>query len=444
MFYLDELSFLTEEMVSLSTLYIENVSIDSRTIKSNGLYIPIVGENNDGHSFILDAIKNGAVAAIWDKTVDIPPEVPYDFEILLVSSTSEALHQLARFYREKVNPTIIGITGSNGKTTTKDITHHILSQFYHSHKSPGNLNNHYGVPITLLSMPKNTEVCIVEMGMSNLGEIDKLSKLVKPDFAVITNIGDSHLAQLKSRENIAKAKSEIKNGMSNKGILIYDGDEYLLRNTYGIPIGLRKGESRLEIVEKNQNSVRFEFRGNHYSIPLIGEHNVKNTAFAIEIATRMNINPLDIKSRLESLIISNMRMEQISGTKDSTLINDAYNASPTSMKASIHTINDLNNYHKKILVLGDMLELGIDEERLHREVAHHIGPSISYVITVGEKARWIAEEIHKIQLTVKIDEVATPKEAAEKLYNVIDKDTIVLVKASRGMKLEEVIAILKR
>ncbi|MCD8500627.1 MAG: UDP-N-acetylmuramoyl-tripeptide--D-alanyl-D-alanine ligase [Bacillaceae bacterium] len=214
----------------VSAPYFKTVFIDSRLQVEQGLFIPIIGERFDGHEFIFDAIKNGAVATLWDVSKPIPNElIESQFPVFYVNDTLTALQQLAKHYLEFVKPRVIAVTGSNGKTSTKDLIESVVSQVYKTHKTKGNYNNHIGLPLTILSMPSDCEVIILEMGMSDFGEISLLSRIANPDFAVITNIGESHIEQLGSREGIATAKYEIIDGLKEKGVVILDGDEPLLK-----------------------------------------------------------------------------------------------------------------------------------------------------------------------------------------------------------------------
>src|SRR6476620_10523356 len=206
---------------------ISGVSIDSRKVTANNLFVPLLGEQVDGHHYVEKAMNQGAAAALWQQNVPNPPK---DFPIILVENTEVALQELARAYRQQLSVKVIGVTGSNGKTTTKDMTAALLATTYKVHKTSGNYNNQLGLPLTILSIQEDTEVAVLEMGMSSRGEIEFLSKLARPDMAIITNIGESHLLDLGSREEIAKAKLEIIEGLVDGGTLIYYGDEPLLRD----------------------------------------------------------------------------------------------------------------------------------------------------------------------------------------------------------------------
>ncbi|MFP3728112.1 UDP-N-acetylmuramoyl-tripeptide--D-alanyl-D-alanine ligase [Priestia filamentosa] len=442
MFTLKELNFITENDLSQLTQVITNVAIDGRKITENGLYVPIKGANNDGHAFLQQAINHGAVATLWEIETEIPFDVklPKGFTFINVPSTYKALHQIATYYREKVNPTVIGVTGSNGKTTTKDILYTLLSPTFSTHKTEGNLNNHYGVPLTLLSMPIDTQVAVIEMGMSDLGEIEELSLLSKPNFAVITNIGESHLLQLKTRENIAKAKLEITAGLKDKECLYYDGNETLLSGTQGHSIKFGNLPHDILLNRKHSNhKVSFEFCEETYELPILGDHHAKNAAYAISIAKRLGVSTEQIKKELFNIQVTGMRMEPSIGLNNSLLLNDAYNASPVSMKGAIKTIGDLNGYTQKILILGDMLELGANEEELHRSIVSSINSSITHVFCLGGRAKWIHEEISEKLSTVKSLHSYNHVDIITSLRPLLDENTVVMAKASRGLKLDKII-----
>src|SRR5690625_1426720 len=262
---------------------------DSREQKENALFIPIIGETFNGHDFIDQAIDNGAVCAIWDRTVEIPRHTPASFVFFMVKDTTEALQQLAKSYRKQVNPIVIGITGSNGKTTTKDLVNAVLQQKRKTHATKGNYNNHIGLPLTILQMDPDTEIAVLEMGMNDFGEIDLLTNIALPNYAIITNIGESHIEYLGSREGIAKAKLEIQNGLQRDGKLLLDGDEILLQSLVDekniVTCGFSK-ENTVSITDvqlKRQETV-FKIDEKQYTVPLLGRHHAKNASFAVAIA----------------------------------------------------------------------------------------------------------------------------------------------------------------
>lgn len=426
---------------------IKGVEIDSRKISSGHLFVPLKGEKVDGHEYVKSAIEKGASAALWQKAV---PNPPVDFPIIIVEDTEVALQELARHYLKSVNPKVVGVTGSNGKTTTKDITASLIATTYKVHKTSGNYNNHLGLPLTILGMSSDTEVVVLEMGMSSRGEIEFLSKLAEPDIAVITNIGESHLLDLGSREEIAKAKLEIIQGLSENGSFIYYGDERLLREgaiginrkvyTFGTAHG---NDVEVQAVEQQQDSTRFQLSGalsGTYEIPILGRHNVMNAVAAMLVAKQLHISTTAICEGLASVQLTNMRMEMLDGNKGEKIINDAYNASPTSMKAAIRLVESLTGYARKIVVLGDMLELGEKEKEFHREIGESISAEkIDKVFTYGQLGQYIAEGARVSLSSDDVKDFISKEELIAELRSITMKNDLILVKASRGMRLEEVV-----
>ncbi|WP_026674377.1 UDP-N-acetylmuramoyl-tripeptide--D-alanyl-D-alanine ligase [Alkalihalobacterium bogoriense] len=421
------------------------VFTDSRKEMKDGLFVPLVGERFDGHEFLLHAIQNGAIAAVWEKGKQIPREIPNQFPLFFVEDTLVALQEMAKVYLEQIQPTVIGVTGSNGKTTTKDIITAVLSTTYSTHKTNGNFNNEIGLPLTVLAMPASCEVLILEMGMSGLREIALLSEIARPHYAVVTNIGESHIEQLGSREAIAKAKMEIAEGLRNNGKVIIDGDEPLLfpyTTNEMITCGFSE-QNDVTIVEYEGDDNGFTFRlqdsNFQYSLPLLGKHNVHNAAYAIIIGKLLNVEEKNINEGLNQIALTSMRLEKKQGKSHSIIIDDAYNASPTSMRAAIEVIKELP-YEKKIVVLGDIYELGPDEESLHRSVASAVDKPITHVYTIGSKGKWIYDELQKnSHNTMVVKSFENKEEVIAEILPLLDEKTIVLVKASRGMKLETIV-----
>ncbi|WP_338450783.1 UDP-N-acetylmuramoyl-tripeptide--D-alanyl-D-alanine ligase [Niallia oryzisoli] len=442
------------ELISFQEVSIEGVSIDSRKITQGNLFIPFKGEHSDGHRFVEDALKKGAAAALWQKDV---PNPPTNLPILVVEDTLLALQELARSYRNELDVKVVGITGSNGKTTVKDMTANLLALEYKVQKTEGNYNNHIGMPLTILSLDENTDIAVLEMGMSGRGEIEFLSKLARPDVVAITNIGESHLQDLGSREAIAQAKLEIIEGLNeNGGLIIYFGDETLLRE------GLSSYQGRADIktfgristndlypveLETNQNGSTFKINGveTEFALPVLGAHNVLNALSAMLAAQYFHIPFHKMNDGFSSLKLTNMRMELVEGKNGEKIINDAYNASPTSMKAAIDLVSNLPDYDRKILVLGDMLELGEKEKEFHVEMGKYIDPEkIDYVFTFGKLGAEIAAGAKTIFSAERVFSYTEKPSLIEELEKYTNDETLVLVKASRGMKLEEVVnALLK-
>ncbi|MDC3412831.1 UDP-N-acetylmuramoyl-tripeptide--D-alanyl-D-alanine ligase [Aquibacillus sp. 3ASR75-11] len=424
------------------SISISEVVTDSRKQSRKSLFVPLIGESFDGHSFIKQAFNNGAVACLWQKDKDIPAFLPTDFPVFLVDDPLVALQRLSYWYRKKVNPIVIGITGSNGKTTTKDLVAGVLESQYKVHKTQGNLNNHIGLPLTILSMDGTTEILVLEMGMSHFGEIEQLSLIAEPDYGVITNIGESHIEYLGSREGIAQAKSEILAGMSKNGFLLLDGDEALLKPLHRKEKVISCGFSSSNTIVVHDvfmttEATTFSINGEErYELKLLGKHHAKNATYAITLGNLLNV-PLDkIKQALRTLSLSGMRFEIVQGINGSTIINDAYNASPTSMKASIEVVANMHSFKNKIVILGDMYELGKESKQFHREVANVITNEIDVVFTLGNDAKEITEELHSRKLPTLAKHFYKKDDLLQELKGHLTEDTIVLLKASRGVKLE--------
>lgn len=425
--------------------FIEKAFTNSKERVNNGLFIPIQGERFDGHDFIEEAIENGAVATYWQKDKQIPEHLQNKITFILVPNTLNALQKTAEQFLATVHPTVIAITGSNGKTTTKDLVSSLLSSTFRTYKTQGNLNNHIGMPLTILSMDESCEALILEMGMNHFGEISFLSRLAKPHFAIITNIGDSHLEQLRTRENIAKAKLEIRDGLVDDGTLFIDGDEPLLEtmeNRHVISCGFNE-HSYVNITLLSSNEHKQTFRLNDerttYKLPLLGKHNVKNAVYAIVLAKHLGVTESNVQKGLENIQLTGMRLQRERGKQGSLLINDAYNASPTSMIAALQSLSLLHDYPSKIAVLGDMYELGEKEKSLHEKVANYVGDDIDTVICIGEKGSWIGEALLARNWSGHVYIYDSKDAATTRLESMLTAETVVLFKASRGMQLESIV-----
>ncbi|KMM39649.1 UDP-N-acetylmuramoylalanyl-D-glutamate--2,6-diaminopimelate ligase [Alkalihalobacillus macyae] len=429
-------------------LVFEGVATDTRKDCTNKLFVPIVGEVFDGHRFIDSAIENGATGTLWEKSKPFPKDLEGRIQVYKVEDTTVGLQKLAKQVLKEQKPYVIGVTGSNGKTTVKDMLEAVLSPKYQTYKTQGNLNNHWGLPMTVLAMPEGTDVLILEMGMSSAGEISLLTSIANPDVAVITNIGESHLLQLGSRENIAKAKMEIAEGLKTDGLLVIDGDEPLLEPVYKNTLACgysATNELQIDKVEKRENGYTFTLKNEDspFEINLLGKHNIKNAIYSIAAARKLNVSESEIHKALSNLTLTGMRLEQDRLPSGALIINDAYNASPTSMKAAIETLVELEGFDQKIAVLGDMYELGNEEEALHRDIASAVKAPITEVITVGEKAKWIYDGLveDKAQQVPAVSFISKD-EATSYLKGKLDDRTAVLLKASRGLGLETIIKAL--
>lgn len=420
----------------------KEISSDSRLAMEQALFVPIIGDNFDGHAYIEKAVEQGAVATLWDKSKKIPTSLSVNIVYFLVEDTTIALQQLATYYRDKINPIVIGITGSNGKTTTKDLLHAVLQTKFKTHATKGNFNNHLGLPFTILQMAQDTEVLILEMGMSAFKEIDVLTKIARPDFAIITNIGESHIEHLGSVEGIAQAKLEIIHGLQQNGKLIIDGDEPLLNQVKSadnvICCGFKKANDVvISDIALQVYETFFKIDGKAYTIPLLGRHHAKNASYVIAIAHMLELTPEEVQVGLSQLEHTGMRFELIDGVHGVVLINDAYNASVTSMKAAIEVVKELSGFKKKILVLGDILELGTHASELHANVADAIDDSVDTVLTYGEYSEIISNHVKERNPLVKAIHFKAKHELIAMLHSEAVSGNLIFFKASRGMAFEQ-------
>ncbi|NQD66464.1 UDP-N-acetylmuramoyl-tripeptide--D-alanyl-D-alanine ligase [Bacillus haikouensis] len=446
-----EMLHVQNDLTHFEDIVIKGVSIDTRKIEKGNLFVPFKGENVDGHRFVRQAIEKGAAAALWDKNVPNPPE---DIPVLVVDDPLLALQSLANQYRHQLDLKVVGITGSNGKTTTKDMVANLLGTKYKVHKTQGNYNNHIGLPLTLLSLPEDAEVAVLEMGMSGFGEIELLSEISQPDAAIITNIGESHLQDLGSREGITRAKLEIVQGLKEAGLFVYYGDEPLLEEQVK-DLALKHVETfgRSEAntiypvnIEMSNAGSRFEtslYEGEEFFLPVLGQHNIHNSLAAILIAKEFGVTVEEMKKGLKSLKLTQMRMEMKEGRKGEKIINDAYNASPTSMKAAVQLVSELEGFNTKMLILGDMLELGDNEEEFHLEIGRMIDPEkIQHVYTCGQLGEFIAKGALERFSPENVHSYQDKNKLSQELKKRTEGGELLLFKASRGMRLEEVIEAL--
>ena len=408
---------------------IKNVVMDSRKVTEGSLFFAI----NNGNSYVKDVLDKGASLVIADNT-DVEDE-----RIVKVSDTVATMQDLATKYRKKLDIQVIGITGSNGKTTTKDIVYSLLSAKAKTLKTEGNYNNHIGLPYTLLNVTDEERFVVLEMGMSSLGEIRRLGEISSPDYAIITNIGDSHIEFLKTRDNVFKAKTELLEFVNKENTFVCGDDEYLAKLDVN-RIGFNDSNThRIESYEFSDKGSKFVLDGKEYEMSLLGKHNISNTAIAIELAKKIGLTDEEIQSGLKEIKISNMRFQEIKIGED-IYINDAYNASPTSMKAAIDTLNEIYNDKYKIAILGDMLELGENEVDYHIDVLNYLlDKKIKLIYLYGERMK----KAYDIFMKTKSEEYRfwyyPDKEGIVESLKNIRMEKVILLKASRGTALEDII-----
>lgn len=433
-------------------IIVKGVSTDSRNIKSENLFIPLIGENFNGHKFIQNIIDKNAKATLWNRDEPLPD---LDFPFILVDDTTKALQTLAYSYLQKVSPKVIGITGTNGKTSTKDILASLLKTQYKTHKTAGNFNNAIGMPLTILDMKSDTEMIVLEMGMDAFGQIELLTQIAPLDAAIITNIGTAHLEGLITRENIARAKLEILKGLKDNSLFIYYGDDSMLKaevekissnseiKTFGIKSSNDYQPEIISIDEKgNLFSLKSPKAGELF-LPMLGAHQVLNATAAIAIATYFEISFENIKSGLLNIEKTGMRNELIR-CDSFTILDDSYKSNPASVRAALQILYAMEGYSQKIAVLGDMLGLGRDEIAMHREIGSEIkDEKIDYLFTIGEFGKHIYESAKSNFSDKSVFHFTDKDDLVEKIKELAKDNTLILVKASRPLAMEEVVEKLK-
>ncbi len=416
----------------------DNVCIDSRKVHNGSLFVPLPGANADGHDYIESALNNGASGFL----AETGRNVPYPERAIFVDNTKEALFHLAAAYRKTLRLSMVSVTGSVGKTTTKDLIAGVLATTYTVGKTEGNYNNELGLPLTLLSLDQTHTAAVTELGMSARGEIERLTFAAKPDVAVITHIGTAHIEHLGSRENIAKAKLEIAASMREGSPLVVNGFEPLLLNQPEtkhlrvLPVGPEGSFLWAKDVQATENGTRFTVCGAaKFSVflPLPGLHNVQNALLAIAVGLLHDIAPEKMAKALENAAPAAMR-QRLYQADGIHILEDCYNASPDSMAAALAVLKGLPG--RRFAVLGDMLELGAYAEQAHREVGRTACGSADVLVVCGEHMRFAAEEAAFSGCKVYY---FTKQEAADFLAEQVQKGDSVLFKGSRGMRMEEVL-----
>ncbi len=410
------------------------ICTDTRKITKDCLFICIQGENFDGNSFAGKALEQGAKFAIVDN------EKYYDgsSKMVLVEDSVVYLQKLANYHREKFNIPVIGITGSNGKTTTKELIHKVLSKKYNVLATIGNLNNHLGVPFTLLRLTKEHEIAIIEMGANKFKDIEELCNIAEPTHGIITNIGKAHLEGLIDLKGVIKTKKELYESVEkNKGVLIYNADDSILKSvlpkdtnnhSYGKIDAEISGELvRLSpFVEMKWNSD--EYNSDILKLGMVGEYNFYNYLAAISFGVLFNVKPNDISKALIEYIPSNSR-SQVKKTAKNTLILDCYNANPTSMKSALDSFAMIDN-NQKICILGDMRELGIESSEEHDKI-------IEQIEELNLQAFLVGEEFFKTKSCNILQKFKTVKELHEFISSFPIENKLILLKGSRGIQLEK-------
>lgn len=430
-------------------LAIGNVSTDTRTIQPGDLFIALAGEKFDAHDYIDVAEQNGAAAVMVSRPVNC------GLPQLLVDDTLRGLHRLAAYYRRLLNIKVVGITGSNGKTSTRDMTATVLSSKYKVYSTAKNFNNEIGLPKSVLELDDSYDIAVLEMGMNHFGEISRLTHIAGPDVALITNVGKAHIGNLGSQENILKAKLEILEGLSKDGLLILNGDDALLKSAdtgrfEKSFIGIN-GEG-LTLQAKNitmdgginEFDIAYDGHTIHGTLPVLGNYNVLNALEAIRTGLHFGITVEEALAALSTYRVVGMRQEEelLGGV---TLVKDYYNASPDSCRVALETLGSHAKGGKKIAVLGGMLELGDYAAAEHRALAEMcVKNGIAHAFFIGENSKAFSEGMPAAQVFTKAEraELADALKAFLENGGASDGDAI-LIKGSRGMKMEEFYEVLK-
>lgn len=421
------------------------ITTDSRTAEKGSLFIPLKGERSDGHDYIDDVLKTGAASLTERK--DLYPEGV----VIGVADTRVALGDIARFYKNKYNLPTVSITGSVGKTTTKDLVFSVLSEHYKTHKTPNNFNNDIGVPLTLFGIEKEHEAVVVEMGMNHFGEISYLAGIVKPDCAVITNIGMSHIENLGSQEGILKAKLEITEHFGKDNTLFINGDDEYLKTVKSkdykiVRFGLDDANDvyAKNIVNNGLDGTAFTvvYEKGEFDLTLRqpGEHNIYNALAAVSVGLHMGVTEKECARGVENCIYTSSRLEIIKNN-GLEIINDCYNSSPSSVRAALEVMS-LSLKPRKVAVLGDILEMGEYSKDAHYKLGADVNKYADALITAGEMARYIADGA-KASGMENVKSFSSTAELKDKIKNLVGDGDCVLIKASHGMTFCDITEVLR-
>ncbi len=431
--------------------YVNGVSIDSREELDGKGFFALKGESFDGHSFVEKAFDNGCSFAVVNKSYEIPDSLQSQC-IIVVEDTLKAFQQLAKYYLSTMNVLKIALTGSVGKTTTREMLHAVFSTKYNTMRNIKNFNNEFGIPLTIFRVEEEHEAVIFEMGMNHFGEIELLADLVRPNAAVITNVGTAHIENLGSREGILKAKWEVTKYLADQApvIINYDDDMLIQKQSENnlfnlIKVGKHK-ESNFVITEVKSTSdtgiyfeLTYENKKTGFSLPVPGEHNAYNGALAVATGVAFGITMEEAASGIQNMTMEGKRLDIKETPSGIKIIDDTYNANPDSMKAALKVLTTVKG-ERKVAILGDMFEMGNFSEEGHREVGRFAtGMGTDVFLTVGNYARCIGEEVKKAHCDATVKHFDNKEILYTSLGQYISAKDVILVKGSRGMKMDEVV-----
>ena len=461
----DAIEALTGQRIAQAEQPLSSVVVDSRLVTPGGMFIALHGERQDGHDFVADAFGRGAVAAIVERELPVECQTldtrqrPFEWPVagvslplcLLVEDSLAALQRFAAFWRAKFDVRVIGVTGSVGKTMTKEMTYAVLKRRFRTLKSEGNYNNEIGLPLTLLQLTPDHERVVVEMGMYDIGEIALLAEIARPIVGVVTNVGPVHLERLGTIERIAQAKSELVQALPADGVAILNGDDPYVRPMakitaarpffYGLhpDCDLWAGDIQSRGLEGVRFRLHYQGETIHARVPLLGRHSVHTALRATAVGLVEGESWEEIIGGLQNTV--QLRLVVVPGVNGSTLLDDTYNSSPASAIAALNLLDELEG--RKIAVLGDMLELGSYEEEGHRKVGRRVVDVAAILVAVGPRGRIIGEEA--LTCGMPTDRVYFAEDNAPAiawLRTVVAPGDVILVKGSRGMAMEEIVAAL--
>ncbi len=427
------------------------VSIDSRTIKRGELFVAIRGEKHDGHDHVQQAVDRHAAGLLiekkWADTSSVETEIPQ----IAVADTHETLLGMAENYRSKVNPFVAAITGSNGKTTTKEFTMSLLQAVEpDAFGSPGNLNNLFGLPLAIFKMPQNTKVAVLELGISTPSEMPRLAQVAQPDLICITNVGPSHLEKLGTVEEVARAKLQLVTASPGSTRLIVNGDDPVLMqeastvssNTLTFALE-NKADFEIDFSQESESGQEIVIDGKKFNLPLIGRHQAANLLAAYAIVRTMGYDFNDVDTAAIPFSTAPMR-GQIERVGEIRVMADCYNANPESMKSALESFDQVSTGSRRLIVLGDMLELGEESERFHRQIGELVGKlGVELAVFIGPMSQFMREAA--VSAGMKMEDTLQYSNAlsASNITEYIRPHDFVLLKGSRGIGLEEVLSALR-
>jgi UDP-N-acetylmuramoyl-tripeptide--D-alanyl-D-alanine ligase len=459
---MDKIKITIEDLFNLTGAVIYNpdaykpvstVEIDSRKVNKGCLFVAIKGEKFDGHNFILDAVKKGASSVIIDSR-KLKKFSPLQIPLITVEDTLKAYGELAKFWRDKLSAKIISITGSNGKTTVKEMLAAILAEKYNVVSTQANNNNHIGVPLTILSADEKCQVLVLEQGTNHFGEIPYSAKISRPDFSLITNIGDSHVEFLNNRRGVYKEKSALFVETQKRGgtvflnlddtIISANAGKFRNKISYGFKGKVDVKGNVLGSTDDGKNRIQITGKGKKFNVilPVYGESNAKNFLAAAAVALKMGLTAKQITAAAQKIQSVHGRLE-VKKYAHAFIIDDTYNASPSSVQSAVEFVKKVKTFKNKIIVLGDIFELGKKSAALHKEMAKLFKPDSNLIVlTVGS----MMKHLHKELRFNNIKSIHFHLREALSLYLQYEEieNSVIMVKGSRGMKMEEFVNILEK